>query len=99
MRGLAEELFNAFDSCLQRTKLTTAPAPAWDRHRLMLGEFAAQLLREWAWIGYAGAALVVLVLFSTCISILTQMTALELSRFRQARFAEIRAGWPAPSCA
>ncbi len=93
MRGLVEELFNAFDSCLQRPKLATAACTGLGIGLVwMLGEVAAQLLGERAWIGHTGAALAVLVVFSTCISILTQMTALELSRFRQARFSEIRAG-------
>jgi hypothetical protein len=94
VRGLVEELFNAFDSSLQRTKLTVAALTGLGIGVvLVIANVADPLLaREWKWAGYLGIAFVLLVLFSICTSILTQMTALELSRYRPARFSEIRAG-------
>ncbi len=96
MRGLAEELFNAFDSTLQRAKMTTAAFTGLGIGiTLILGEFAQRLLpQEWSWACQLGMGAVLLVLFSVCESILTQLTALELSRFRPAHFSEIRAELP-----
>ncbi|MSQ95651.1 MAG: hypothetical protein EXR98_13975 [Gemmataceae bacterium] len=94
MRGFVEELFNAFDSTLQRAKMTTSAFTGLGIGiTLMLGEFALRLLpREWWWLAELGMGALFLVFFSICTSILTQMTALELSRFRPAHFREIRRG-------
>ena len=93
VRGLVEELFNAFDSSLQRTKLTTAAITGLGMGiTLMIGVVASPLLRDWAWAGLLATGFVLLILFSICTSILTQMTALELSRYRPAHFSEIRSG-------
>ncbi|MBI2805356.1 MAG: hypothetical protein HYX68_10305 [Planctomycetes bacterium] len=94
MRGLVEELFTAFDSCLQRAKLTTAAFTGLGFGVVMTAAdvMAFFLPVEWAWAGVLLASLLLLVLFSLCTSIITQMTALELSRFRLARFSEIRPG-------
>jgi hypothetical protein len=93
VRGLIEELFNAFDSSLQPVKLRTAALTGLAMGIvLILGSAAIPFLHERAWLGYVGAGAALLVLFSICTSILTQLTALELSRYRPARFSEIRAG-------
>src|SRR5713101_7194414 len=94
VRGLVEELFIAFDSSLQRTKLTAAASTVLGIGvTLGIGDVAIPLLpRDWVWAGYLGTALVVLVLFNICTSILTQMTGIELSRYRPAHFREVRAG-------
>jgi hypothetical protein len=93
VRGLVDELFNAFDSSLQTAKLTTAALTGLAMGIvLILGSVAVPFWHERAWIGYLGTGAALLVLFSICTSILTQLTALELSRFRPARFSEIRAG-------
>jgi hypothetical protein len=93
VRGLVEELFNAFDISLQRTKLTTAAITGMGMGTtLLIGVEVSRLLDDWAWAGWLGTAFVLLVLFSIGTSILTQMTALELSHFHPAHFSEIRAG-------
>jgi hypothetical protein len=92
LRGLVDELFNAFDSSLQRPKLTTSACSG-----LAIGVvlvFANMTLQmipaEWHWLGYLVTAFVLLILFSVCTTILTQLTALELSRYRPAQFSEVR---------
>jgi hypothetical protein len=94
VRGHVAELFIAFDSSVQRTKLITAAITGLVLGvTLGIGHVAIPLLpRDWAWAGYLGTALVLLILFNICTSILTQMTAIELSRYRRARFSEVRAG-------
>ena len=93
VRGLIDELYNAVDNCLQRTKLIAAAVTGLSIGVvLVLADVAIPLLpRESAWVGYLGAAFIILMLFNVCTSILTQMTALELSRFRPAQFSEVRA--------
>ncbi|MBI3821183.1 MAG: hypothetical protein HY289_00715 [Planctomycetes bacterium] len=94
MRGLVEELFNAFESTLQGTKLNAAACVGLGIGVVLViaGVLIPLLPTDWIWAGYVGAALVLLILFNICSSILTQMTALELSRFRPAHFHEVRAG-------
>jgi hypothetical protein len=94
VRGLIEELYNAFDSSLQRAKLSAAASTGLGIGvALVIGDVAIQQLPpDWKWAGYLGAALLLLFLFNLCTSILTQMTALELSRFRPALFSEVRGG-------
>ena len=94
VRGLAAELFIAFDSSLQRTKLTAAFLTGLGIGvALGISDVAIPFLPpDWAWAGYLGTALVLLMLCNICTSILTQMTAIELSRNRPARFREVRAG-------
>jgi hypothetical protein len=94
VRGLVAELFIAFDSSLQRTKLTAAALTGLGIGvALGISDVAIPFLPpDWAWAGYLGTALVLLILFNICTSILTQMTAIELSRNRPAHFCEVRAG-------
>jgi hypothetical protein len=100
VRGLVDELCNAFDSSLQHAKLTAAACTGLGMGlTFVIGHGAAQILTRdfhlpayWAWIAYLATAFVLLVLFNICTSIVTQMTAFELSHFRPAQFREIRAG-------
>jgi hypothetical protein len=96
VRGLIEELFNAFDSSLQPAKLRTASLTGLSMGLvLILGSATIPFLHERAWLGYLAIGAALLVLFSICTSIISQLTALELSRYRPAHFHEIRAGLPA----
>jgi hypothetical protein len=92
LRGLVDELFNAFDSSLQRAKLITSACTGLGIGITLLAATALMPLLGpgWHWAGFIGAGLALLVLFSVCTSILTQLTALELSRYRPAQFSEIR---------
>ncbi len=93
VRGLVDELCNALDSSLQPAKLNAAGATGLAMGvALVIGNVAIQLAPNWAWAGYLGTGAVLLVLFNVCTSIVTQMTALELSRYRPAQFSEVRAG-------
>jgi len=94
VRGLLEELFNAFDVSLQKAKLTTAALTGLLMGiTIIFGAVSHYFLPDgWKWSGYVGAGFVLCVLFSACTSIITQMTALELSRFRPAQFDEVRSG-------
>jgi hypothetical protein len=93
VRGLVEELFSAIDASLQRTKLTTTAVTGLGMGiTVLVGIFASPQLGDWAWAGSLAAAVVWLVLFSMCTSILTQMTSLELSRDRPVLFSEAHAG-------
>lgn len=93
VRGLFDELCDALDSSLQPAKLNTAGVTGLGIGVSMVAANAALILfPEWAWAVYLAAGFVVLVLFNICTSIITQMTALELSRFRPAHFSEVRAG-------
>ena len=60
--------------------------------RLTFAELDAVIDRTAAALAHLGMAIALLLLLNFCSSILTQMTALELSRFRPAHFGEIRAG-------
>jgi hypothetical protein len=94
VRGLVEELFNAYDSSLHRNKLTTAGITGLAIGAVLaIGDAASSRLGvDWAWAGYLATAIVLLILLNLCSSVLTQMTTLELSRFRPASFSEIRPG-------
>jgi len=94
VRGLLEELFNAFDVGLQKNKLTTtALSGLFMGIAIVFGTTAHQMLPfGWKWTAYLGTGFVLCVIFSACTSILTHLTTLELSRFRPARFHEIRSG-------
>src|ERR1043166_6628652 len=99
MRGLVDELFNVFDSSLQHDKLTAAAIIGLAMGvTFVLGDGAAQILTElnqsayWVYLAYVLTAIVLLFLLNLCTSVLGQMTALELSRFRPAHFSEVRTG-------
>jgi hypothetical protein len=94
VRGLVEELFNAFDSSLNRAKLTVA---------LMTGVLVAvaaiafDLVATmpyglWTVVGEIAIALFVLAAVALGTVLLTQMTVVELDRHRPARAADVREG-------
>lgn len=93
LRGLVDELFNAFDSSLQHAKLVASGLTGLAIGvSLVLASVAFQLVSpEWTWLAYVAIGAVLLLLFCICTSILTQMTALELTRFQPAHFSEVRA--------
>jgi len=94
MRGLVDELINAVDSCLQENKLITAGLTGLGIGITLLFRSVALpiLADDMRWVGNVVAGAVLLILFSICTSILTQLTALEMSRFRPAHLGEIRGG-------
>ncbi|HZZ81357.1 MAG TPA: hypothetical protein VFE62_22835 [Gemmataceae bacterium] len=93
VRAVLDELLTACDSSLQGTKLIAAGCTGLGIGiAFMVADAIARLLPDGTWLVFAGAGFVSVILFSACSSILTQMTALELSRFRRARFSEVRSG-------
>jgi hypothetical protein len=94
VRGLIEELFNAFDSTIQRGKLMTAAGVAilfavgW----IALDVVADFPLGAWTTPAEIGIAIVVLAGLAAGTVILTRMTFIELDRHRPARPAEIQHG-------
>lgn len=96
VRGVIEELYNAFDSCLGRVKWGVAAGTGL---LLALGLLAFDLLADfpaepWVPYGQAVAAVFLLAVVGVGTYVLTQMTAIELSQFRPARAAEVRDGMP-----
>jgi hypothetical protein len=96
LRGLVDELFNAFDSSITRSKLTIA---AFTSVLLALGVIAVELvggfpLASWSAGAYLATTIVSLVLVALATTLLTKMTTIELDRHRPARRAEVRAGLP-----
>lgn len=93
LRGLVEELFNAFESTLQRPKLTTAALTGLGIGiTLLVANVTVAIAPEWVWCTYLAAGFVILLLFNICTSILAQLTTLELSRFHPAHFDEVQGG-------
>lgn len=92
VRGLVEELFNALDCTLHKSKLTTASLTGLALGAtLVASELVTPLVSTpWTWLSFALTGILGCIIFSTGTSILTAMTALELSRDRPARFHEIR---------
>jgi hypothetical protein len=94
VRGLVDELLNALDSTLARTKLVPAAALG-----LLVGLGSALygglvVGADPPWSGAGVIAIGVCVLLGYCLvtSLITQMTFIELSRLRPARTRELRAG-------
>src|SRR5262249_36168464 len=95
LRGLAEELVAALDSTMSRRKLLTAGAVGF------VGGIVAALvassveLLPWplSWWIWAAAAVLVLAVGVGANVLLTQLTYIELSRLRPARWTEARVGW------
>jgi hypothetical protein len=94
MRGLVDELMNAADSCLHANKLTAAAFTGLGIGIALLARAVTLPLvsEDWHWGVNLATVTIVGVLFSLCTSVLAQLTALELSRFRPAQFHEIRPG-------
>jgi len=92
VRGLAEELLAAMDSTLVRSKLAIAALAG------LLGGLAfaaANLLEssvEWPWLPWVVAGILCWLILACCGALLTQMTFVEVSRLRPARWAETTAG-------
>jgi hypothetical protein len=93
-RNLVQELFNAFDSSLDRTKLLIAAMVGLALALGVIGfeVIAAQPPASWVPFGFAGVALFVLAAVSLATVVLTRMTVIELDRHRSAHGAEVRAG-------
>ena len=91
-RRMLNELLKALDSSLQRTKLITSACTGLAIGvALILGEILMTALpSEWAWLGAVGTGLVTLFLFSVCTSVLTSLTARELSHSAPAELSETR---------
>jgi hypothetical protein len=99
VRGMFQELLAALDSTLVRSKLRIAAAAA-----LLGGILVAVFQTGWLatlpngpLIGWGVGGVLLLLLFAVASALVTQMTYLELSRLRPARWKEMRAvlGWPA----
>jgi hypothetical protein len=93
VRGLVRELLYAFDSSLHRTKLGIA---------CLIGVLASGVWILWPflnvtleglawWAGVAGLAAVTLLLATLAMSLVTQVTSIELARLRAPRAGEL---WP-----
>ena len=90
--GLVEELLTALDSTLSRRKLLTAGllAALGSGVVVALGLLDSPSLEQpWPWVYRSGAALVLLLLTSTITALLTQLTFVELSRLRPARWQDV----------
>ena len=94
VRSLVEELLNAFDSSLNRAKVTVAAATG---VALAIGVIAIELVAGFppGWgtlVGHSAAALFLLAAVALATVLLTQTTVVELDRHRPARAAEVSAG-------
>jgi hypothetical protein len=94
MRALVEELLNAFDSTLNRGKLTAAAITgvALAVGVIAFEQFAAFPLMPWGLVGFIAAALFLLIAVAVGTVLLTQTTVIELDRHRPAHASEVRAG-------
>jgi len=92
VRGLAEELLAAMDSTLVRSKLVIAALAGFLGGLAFVAANLVESSVAWAWLPWAVAGLVCLVLVACCAAVLTQMTFVEVSRLRPARWAETKAG-------
>jgi hypothetical protein len=90
VRGMVEELLNAMDSTLVRLKLRTACLAA----VVATGTMALANLFSppWDLAVWIGAGLIVLIAGSLCSALLTQMTFVELSHARPARWSDATLG-------
>jgi hypothetical protein len=94
VRGLVDELLAAMDNTLVRNKLLVACVTG------VLGGVLVALAETlqgtpglpWSWLSWPVAGLVFLVLGAVCDGLLTQMTHVELSNLRPARWTEAASG-------
>jgi hypothetical protein len=95
IRGLADELFNALDSSLERAKLAIAAGAGLALALGVIGiDLALALPPGWSSIGaFAGVAVFLLAAVSLATTLLTQITVIEVDRHRPAQGAEIWAGF------
>jgi hypothetical protein len=96
LRGLAEELMAALDNTLSRPKLMVAGTAGVLCGAVLAstGSIAFLLPAPWSRVAWAAAGLILLTIWVAANVLLTQMTYLELSRLRPARWPEVRMGWP-----
>jgi hypothetical protein len=94
VRGMVDELLNAMDSTLVRLKLRTACVTALvtTGTLALAGVFSSVLAGPWDLVLWIVAGLVALVAGSIGSTLLTQMTFIELSHSRPARWADATAG-------
>jgi hypothetical protein len=94
LRGLVEELAAALDNTLSRPKLMVAgTAGVLSGVVVAATASTAPLLPDrWPLAAWAAAALVLLIVWVIANVLLTQMTYIELSRLRPARWLETRTG-------
>jgi hypothetical protein len=97
LHGLAEELLAALDSTLARSKLLVAGIAGVLCSSLLavaanLSNVAAGLPFPWSYSVWGGTALALVIIGVICTVLVTQMTYVELSRLRPARWVEARSG-------
>jgi hypothetical protein len=93
MRGVVDELLAALDSTLNRTKiLATGLAGLLAGGLLLAAELPGLLEWPWSLLPVVATALAVIFVMGWLVALLTQMTVIEVSRFRPARWSEATAG-------
>lgn len=92
LRRIMDELSCAGDSSLHRAKLiASASAMLAICVALILGEWVIAIApADWTWFATLIWATVLASIYSVCTSIVTKLTAIELSHFRASSFQEIR---------
>jgi hypothetical protein len=99
--GMVEELLTALDSTLSRRKLLLASLLALLGGGVLvaLGLLEAENLEQpWLWLWRGAAILILMVLTSIVSTLLTQLTFVELSRLRPARWHEVTASLGGFTC-
>jgi hypothetical protein len=80
------------DSTLVRSKLLIAALAGFLGGLAFVAAHVVESSVAWPWLPWAVAGLVCLVLVACCAAVLTQMTFVEVSRLRPARWVETREG-------
>lgn len=92
VRGLVDELMAALDSTLNRRKLTiagvTCLAVAGVLTAIGFVDFTSGDF-PWPWVGWSVSGLAQIAIVAVATALLTQMTFVELSRYRQAHRTEV----------
>jgi hypothetical protein len=88
VRGLVEELLTAMDSSLVRSKLMIAALAGFLGGVAVAGATLAQEWVKWPGLSWVVAGLVCIGILAWCTALLTQMTFVEVSQLRPARWAE-----------
>jgi hypothetical protein len=92
LRGLAEELLSAMDSTLVRSKLVIAGLVGIVGAGVIAGADLVPSPPELSWLPWLAPALLLAVFGAIGSALLTQMTFVEVSRLRPARWSEATAG-------